>query len=151
LTSLTPIFFSTYLQTNLSISAPPYRAMTDHNLDERCAWTARVQDTQTQNYYCVPCFITNFAGNPSPGQNPIIVANLETIHCFVKGPYEPYNCFLCHRNCTRVQPINNCSICTTKYFDLITNLGLQGLNTTNAHFQYDVIRNTLTKFQILPP
>jgi len=123
--------------------------MTDDNSDERCVWTARIQDTVTQNYYCVPCFITTYTGNPSSGQNPIIVANLETIHCFAKGPYESYGCFNCNQSCTRTQHINNCSLCVVKYFELITNLGLQGVHTTNAHFQYDVINDTLTKFQII--
>jgi len=89
--------------------------MTESNLGERCVWTARIQDTETQNYYYVPCFITSFTGNPSPGQNPLIIANFETIHCFAKGPYVSYNCFNCNRSCTRVQPINHCSICVVKY------------------------------------
>jgi len=123
--------------------------MTNKNSDERCVWTARIQDTVTQNYYCVPCFITTSTGHPFSGQNPIIIANLETLHCFVKGPYESYDRFNCNRSCTRVQPINNCSLCVIKYFELITNLGLQGIDITNAQFQYDVITETLIKFQII--
>jgi len=133
----------------LSTSAPLQREMTNNNLNENCVWTARIQDTISQNYYCVHCFVTTFTGNSSPGQNPIIIANLETLHYFVKGPYETYDCSNCNRSCTRVQPINNCSLCITKYFELITNLGQQGLDTTNAQFQYDVITETLTKFQII--
>jgi len=120
--------------------------MTDNNFYERCVWTARIQNTQ--NYYCVPCFITTSTGNPSSGQNPIIIANFETIHCFVKGPYESYNCFNCNRSCTRIQPINSCSICVVKYFELIAKLALQVIDITNAHFQYVIINDTLTKFQV---
>jgi len=122
--------------------------MTDNNANEKCVWTARIRDTVTQNFYCVPCFITTFAGPPSLGENPIIVANLETLHYFVKGPHEIYDCSNCNRSCTRVQPINSCSLCVTKYLELIANLNQQGLDTTNAQFQYDVITETLTRFQI---
>jgi len=126
-----------------------FHAMTDPNSDERCCWTARIQDTQTLNYYCVPCFITTSTSDPSPGLNPIIVANLETKHCFVKGPYEAYNCFACNRSCTKVQPINNCSLCVIKYFELIANFGLQGIDTNNIHFQYDIITDTLLKLNTI--
>jgi len=119
--------------------------MTD-NLNEKCLWTARIQDANTPNYYCVPCFITTFTGNVSTDQNPIIV-NLEINHCFAKGPYTSYYCFNCNRNCTRVQSINQCSLCVVKYFELITNLGLQGIDTTNAHFQYDIINDTFIRFE----
>jgi len=123
--------------------------MTENNFDESCVWTARIQDTETHNYYCVPCFVTTFTGNASPGQNPIIIANLETIHCFVKGPYESHICFNYNRSCTRIQPINSCSICIVKNFELIINLESQGIDITNAQFQYDIISDILTKFQII--
>jgi len=118
-----------------------------NNQDEKCLWTARIQDTDTNNYYCVPCFITSFTGNASTNQNPIIIANLETNHRFAKGPYTSYYCFNCNHSCTRVQPINQCSLCVVKYFEFITNLGLQGIDTTNAQFQYDIVNDTLITFQ----
>jgi len=120
--------------------------MNNSTTDEKCLWTTRIQDTLTQNYYCIRCFITNFFGQPSLEQNPIIIANLETLHFIVKGPYETYNCFNCNQSCTKVQPINNCSLCVAKYFDLVDNLGRQGIDVTNAQFQYDIITETLTKF-----
>jgi len=120
--------------------------MTTEQPSENCLWTARIQDTNTNNYYCIPCFITSHIENTQSPQNPIVVASLSIIHCFAKGPYIPYYCFNCNRSCTKVQPINQCSLCVIKYFELIANLGLQGIDTTNAQFQYDIINDTLITF-----
>jgi len=123
--------------------------MTNHNFDERCVWTVWIQDTILK-------ITTVFHAS---------LLLLLVIHCLIKilylllisrqytvllrEAYESHNCFNCNRSCTRTQSINSCSLCVTKYFELIAKLAVQGIDITNAHFQYDIINDRLIKFQVI--
>lgn len=118
---------------NASISSQEFPLQ----INVSCIHTLKVWNAQTRQNCCMTCYCHLETVSAVPG------FGIHNTHHFTNGPIIPCICAFCNKELTRVQPMENCSVCKDKYISLLLLLRTLRIDIRKIHFVVNVITNKI--------
>lgn len=107
-----------------------------NNSDGVCLTSIRVIHLHNRSIHCIKCF-ANILGDPDQYE-------LQISHQFtlIYGPYDRIICANCNNDVVTTRPGEQCSLCTQKYSNLLSQLSRDDTDLRDIAFRLNIFTDT---------